>query len=302
MAKYRTDFLNYMKEGENAALLKGSKGAKLLHKSPEGGTPTFGYGYKLSEKEWKEKKIGGVPIEQLTLKDAERLLQQALVSKENKVKERLKNGWKDPATKKIIKVNYDSLNDDQKEMLLDYEYNLKGGITKFPSFVSGVLTNDYDRIEKEYQRGYTTEDGEFRPLKARNELFSQRYLNRDNTNLTPTGAGGGRGFVNPEFNAPVGYDTIPTNTPVQLTPEETRNYAAERDVRNYSGMEPGIEQALEPQYATMEDLLRLRGIDDQPDYATTEDLLRLRGVDPNPEYATMEDLLNRRGIFKNDLL
>jgi predicted chitinase len=47
---------------------------------------------------------------------------------------------------------------------------------------------------------------------------------------------------------------------VPLTPEETRNYAAERDVRNYSGMEPGIEKALEPRYATMEDLLNRRGI------------------------------------------
>ena len=182
MANYRTDFLDYIKEGENAALLKGSKGAELLHESPEGGTPTFGYGYKLSEKEWKEKKIGGVPIEKLTLKDAEKLLQQSLVSKETKLKERLKKGWKDPDTKQIIKVDYDSLNEKQKEMLLDYEYNLKGGISKFPSFVAGVLTNDYDRIQEEYQRGYTTNSGDFKPLKERNKLFSQRYLDKKNTN------------------------------------------------------------------------------------------------------------------------
>jgi hypothetical protein len=192
---YRNDFLKYMKEGENAALLKGSKNAELLHKSPEGGTPTFGYGYKLTEKEWKEKKIKGVPIENLTLDDAERLLKEALTSKENIVKKRLSEGWKDPATKKIIKVDYNSLSDNQKEMLLDYEYNLKGGLTKFPSFVAGVLTNDYDRMNKEYQRGYTTGDGEFRPLKARNKLFSERYLQQADTpapqfnNLPPIGSG-----------------------------------------------------------------------------------------------------------------
>lgn len=46
--------------------------------------------------------------------------------------------------------------------------------------------------------------------------------------------------------------------PVQMSPFDLRNYQAERDVRNYSGMEPGIQEALamqEPQYATMEDLL-----------------------------------------------
>ena len=56
--------------------------------------------------------------------------------------------------------------------------------------------------------------------------------------------------------------------PVQMSPFDIRNYRAERDVRNYSGMEPGIQEALlaeqKPEYVSMEELLGKRGILSNP--------------------------------------
>lgn len=55
---------------------------------------------------------------------------------------------------------------------------------------------------------------------------------------------------------------------VTMSPYDIRNYRAERDVRNYSGMEPGIQEALlaqpEPEYVSMEELLGQRGILSNP--------------------------------------
>ena len=63
--------------------------------------------------------------------------------------------------------------------------------------------------------------------------------------------------TNPQMPAPQG---------VAMSPADIRNYAAERDVRNYQGMEPGIKEALsaEPQYVSMEELLGKRGILSNP--------------------------------------
>ena len=67
---------------------------------------------------------------------------------------------------------------------------------------------------------------------------------------------------------------------MQLTPEELRNYQAERDIRNYSGMEPGIQKAMamqEPQYMSMEELLMDKDLMRNPllfDDATAEKMWR----------------------------
>ena len=61
----------------------------------------------------------------------------------------------------------------------------------------------------------------------------------------------------------------PTNKPlpVKMSPADIRNYTYERDVRNYSGMEPGIQEALameEPDYVSMEELLGKKSILSNP--------------------------------------
>lgn len=74
---------------------------------------------------------------------------------------------------------------------------------------------------------------------------------------------------------------MPASQGVEMSPFDIRNYRAERDVRNYSGMEPGIQEALlaepEPEYASMEDLLMDKGLMQNPllfDDKTAEQMWR----------------------------
>ena len=80
-------------------------------------------------------------------------------------------------------------------------------------------------------------------------------------------AGAGRGFVNPEFNAPAGYNTIPNGAmPVaydevpQPVPQAqpTYDYIPQQPVP-YTPSAP-MSDFEQPQYATMEDLLADRGL------------------------------------------
>ena len=57
-----------------------------------------------------------------------------------------------------------------------------------------------------------------------------------------------------------GYRTPPL--PVDMSPFDVRNYQAERDVRNYSGMEPGIQQVLDQQDTGLENPLMQSSLDD----------------------------------------
>ena len=50
--------------------------------------------------------------------------------------------------------------------------------------------------------------------------------------------------------------------PIKMSPFDVRNYAAERDVRNYSGMEPGIQQVLSQQDTGLENPLMQSSLDD----------------------------------------
>jgi predicted chitinase len=83
----------------------------------------------------------------------------------------------------------------------------------------------------------------------------------------PNKAGAGRGFVNPEFNAPAGYNTIPNGAmPVaydevpQPVPQAqpTYDYIPQQPVP-YTPSAP-MSDFEQPQYATMEDLLADRGL------------------------------------------
>ena len=92
---------------------------------------------------------------------------------------------------------------------------------------------------------------------------SKEYLKRKEAGdkwssiISNTAALGSWDDTNPQMPAPQG---------VAMSPADIRNYAAERDVRNYQGMEPGIKEALsaEPQYVSMEELLGKRGVLSNP--------------------------------------
>ena len=66
------EFLNYIKNAENQALLK--TGMKLRHKSGEGGLDTIGYGHKLTETENAMGEVYGYKLDTLTREQADDIL------------------------------------------------------------------------------------------------------------------------------------------------------------------------------------------------------------------------------------
>jgi 8-oxo-dGTP pyrophosphatase MutT (NUDIX family)/GH24 family phage-related lysozyme (muramidase) len=155
-------FINYMKSAENS-IKKGFDTKRKLwfpHASPEGGLPTIAYGHKIknkSELDRMNKGISDSEAEQLLKKDIE-------------------NAWG------VVKsdLNYMTkglnipLSGDQKEMLIDFAFNL-GTIKGFPKFVKSILNKDWDIAKKEYIRTYKDNSGKKHEL-SRNKIFFNRYL------------------------------------------------------------------------------------------------------------------------------
>ena len=167
------DFINYMLEQENAPLLKG-KTSKLLHDSPEGGTKTFGFGHKLTAEEERTGKINGKFIKHMTRDDAIALFREDLAKASKRAKDKLASGVKSDKYG-VVKAEWDKLNDRQKAMLVDFEFNVKNGIKAFPSFTYGVITNNQDIMREEYKRSFTDAKGNKREL-ARNKAFADLFF------------------------------------------------------------------------------------------------------------------------------
>ena len=95
---FRNEFLKYIKLAENAPLLKEGKDA--VHRSPEGGNDTVGFGHKLTDAEKKAGKVYGIALKDINAQNAEKILMMDLMKRDKALSARL--GKK-----------YDSL--DQKE-------------------------------------------------------------------------------------------------------------------------------------------------------------------------------------------
>ena len=167
------DFINYMLQQENGALLAGDT-SKLLHDSPEGGTKTFGFGHKLTAEEQRTGKINGKPIKQMTRDDAIALFREDLAKASERAKAKLASGVKSDKYG-IVKADWDKLTDRQKAMLVDFEFNVKNGIKAFPSFTYGVVNNNQDIMREEYKRSFTDAKGRTREL-ARNKAFADLFF------------------------------------------------------------------------------------------------------------------------------
>ena len=92
---------------------------------------------------------------------------------------------------------------------------------------------------------------------------------------------------------------------VAMSPADIRNYRAERDVRNYQGMEPGIKEALGRKEASLVQRI-VEGVvpsaqakELPPRGQPTYDYIPQQA---EPQYATMEDLLMDKGLIQNPLL
>lgn len=155
-------------EQENAPLLAGDSGW-LRHPSPEGGTDTVGFGHKLTAEEDKTGKVYGYALDQLTPEQAEAILSIDIKKKRQTLdrKLRAKHG-----------VRLDELSPRKQAMLLDYEFNLRGGIGSFPSFTGAVIRGDQQKQLDEMTRYFTDKDGKTKPL-ARNRAFYSTFMSND---------------------------------------------------------------------------------------------------------------------------
>lgn len=161
MSKYSDMFLQYLMEQEHGAFLKGD--APALHDSPEGGLPTVGFGHKLSQEEYDSGKVYGYDIYTMTPEQAQEVMIKDLEKHEKSLARELGD-------------DFEKLDQNRKEMLLDFQYNLGSAKKKFPTFTQAVIDNDVETMNKEYKRGYTDAEGNFRELQSRNKAFAVNFL------------------------------------------------------------------------------------------------------------------------------
>ena len=155
-------FITYIKEVENAPLMNKDKNFK--HKSVEGGTDTIGFGHKLTQNELKTGLVYGYDINNLNREAVEDILRKDLKAK-NQI---LIN---------LYGKKYKDLDYRRKQMLLDFQFNVKNFKDKnvFPKFKEALFAGDEVGMEKEYKRYYKNKLGKMKLL-ARNKKFKDLFF------------------------------------------------------------------------------------------------------------------------------
>ena len=155
-------FITYIKEVENAPLMNKDKNFK--HKSVEGGTDTIGFGHKLTQNELKTGLVYGYDINNLNREAVEDILRKDLKAK-NQI---LIN---------LYGKKYKDLDYRRKQMLLDFQFNVKNFKDKnvFPKFKEALFAGDEVGMEKEYKRYYKDKVGKMQLL-ARNKKFKDLFF------------------------------------------------------------------------------------------------------------------------------
>jgi len=129
-AKYLED-LKFLENGIKSGY---SNGVWRPHHSVEGGSDTIAYGHKLKKG---ENFSGGITEEQ-----ANELLRKDYAHHKTRAKNAVDG--------KYGAGTFDKLDPQRRVLLTDYEYNV--GLSKFPSFVKGVVSGDKDTMLREYKR------------------------------------------------------------------------------------------------------------------------------------------------------
>jgi len=157
--------VSFLKEQENAPLAAGDM-SMMRHSSPEGGTDTVGYGHKLTPEEERSGTVYGIDIATMTAQDAEFVLLMDIHAKRKSLDARLR---------KEHGVSLNSLSERKQMMLTDYEFNLRGGVSAFPSFTGAVIAGDQAGQVDEMTRFFTDPQGVTKPL-ARNRAFYSTFM------------------------------------------------------------------------------------------------------------------------------
>jgi hypothetical protein len=116
---------------------KGYKNKKWYpYESIEGGADTIAYGHKILPGESFDKGITEAQAKRLQKKDALE-------------KQRLAEYYVD---KKYGKGTFDNLPQNHQMLLLDYQYNVSGGLNEFPNFTKALVESDKAKALSEYER------------------------------------------------------------------------------------------------------------------------------------------------------
>ena len=148
-------FLNYMKDVENDKLY--IHGTNIRHVDSVG-NDTIGYGHLLTSENIENNKVYGYNLDTLTEAEAQNVLVEDLKNKNQILINKLGK-------------DYTNLDSKRKQMLLDIQFNVSGGIDKFPNFTQGVLDNDMTIMQNEYTRV-----SQGKPLTRRNNKFKEFFF------------------------------------------------------------------------------------------------------------------------------
>ena len=149
------DAMNRIVREENVKLVKNGYIPELNawqpHKSVEGGTKTIGYGLKLGphnqavldelERNKSDKYPNGYISDAFALQQSANLLRDEY---EPLAKKYWNSTFKDDS--------WDNLSPKMKSIILDYQYNVRGGIKEFPKLMRAIHDKDYDGIKANYKR------------------------------------------------------------------------------------------------------------------------------------------------------
>ena len=121
------------------------------------GVPTIGYGH-----------TEGVEMgDTITQMDALEQLMSDILKHQQRAK--------DLIDEKFGQGTWSGMNQDQRDMLTDMEFNV--GLRKFPNFTEAVVNEDKAGMLKEHKRFYTdSETGNKKPLQYRNEEFKKQFI------------------------------------------------------------------------------------------------------------------------------
>jgi hypothetical protein len=166
---------------------KGYKNKKWYpYESIEGGNDTIAYGHKILPGESFDKGITEAQAKRLQKKDALE-------------KQRLAEYYVD---KQYGKGTFDSLPQNHQMLLLDYQYNVSGGLNEFPNFTKALVESDKAKALSEYERENLGQRNQWTK-----DVLNKTYFPKQKDDAKPTLAEGG-------------YKEL------ELTPEEIEWYKA----------------------------------------------------------------------------
>ena len=138
-------------------------------------TYDIGYGHKLSNKEYKNKKVYGFDVSGKISKEiASEIAKKDLIKKYDLISQDVNNIKNEKKLSKDTR-SFENLNILEQSALLDMSFNL-GSVKTFPKFVSGVLTKDPDALESEYKRYTVDSDTGIKKTLGRNKSFYKDYV------------------------------------------------------------------------------------------------------------------------------